>query len=73
MFDDYSTRYFEGSRSQRAELRRWHSFTGDEDPPASRRPDHGTSRAQVGWLERGLDSGDLGRCNTRPADSSAVR
>jgi hypothetical protein len=57
----------------RAELRRWHSYTGDEDPPASRRPDHGTSRAQVRWLERGLSKADLGRCNTWTAGSSTVR
>lgn len=61
------------SAQDRTQLRRWHSYTGDEDPPASRRPDHGTSRAQVRWLERGLDSGDLGRCNTWTAAGSAVR
>jgi uncharacterized protein len=57
----------------RYELRLWHSTTGDEDPPHDRAPDHGTSRAQIRWLFRGLDSGDLGRCNTWEAPSSAVR
>ena len=40
------------------------AYTGDEDPPAGRKPDHGTSAAQIRWLYRGLDSGDFGRCNT---------
>ena len=61
------------SRADRDELRRWHSFTGDEDPPDSRRPDHGTSAAQYRWLERGLDSQDFGRCNTWTAPRSAVK
>ena len=51
----------------------WHSYTGDEDPPSSRRPDHGSSAAQIRWLERGLDSQDFGRCNTWVARKSAVR
>jgi predicted metalloprotease len=56
-----------------AELKAWHSYTGDEDPPKSRRPDHGSSRAQWAWLERGLDSGDFGSCNTWTASASSVR
>ncbi|MCW2812064.1 MAG: metalloprotease-like protein [Friedmanniella sp.] len=59
--------------ADRAQLRVWHSYTGDEDPPAGRRPDHGTSAAQVRWLLRGLDSGDIGRCNTWSAGKAAVR
>jgi hypothetical protein len=55
------------------ELRMWHSYTGDEDPPASRRPDHGTSAAQIRWLNRGLDSQDFGRCITWSAPKSAVK
>jgi hypothetical protein len=61
------------SAADRDELRTWHSFTGDEDPPDSRRPDHGTSAAQIRWLVRGLDSQDFGRCNTWTAPRSAVR
>jgi hypothetical protein len=61
------------SPADRDELRRWHSFTGDEDPPDGRRPDHGTSAAQFRWLERGLDSQDFGRCNTWTAPRSAVK
>jgi uncharacterized protein len=57
----------------REELRMWHSYTGDEDPPSSRRPDHGSSAAQIRWLDRGLDSQDLGRCNTWSAPKSAVK
>ena len=60
------------SREDRAELRTWHSYTGDEDPPKDRKPDHGTSRAQFRWLERGLDSGDLGDCNTWTASGKSV-
>ena len=26
----------------RFQLRAWHGFTGDEDPPAKRKPDHGS-------------------------------
>ena len=55
------------------QLRVWHGYTGDEDPPASRKPDHGTSAAQIRWLDRGLDSGDLGRCNTWTASKKAVK
>lgn len=60
------------SAKDRAELKAWHSYTGDEDPPDDRKPDHGTSRAQFGWLERGLDSGDFGDCNTWTASTKSV-
>lgn len=60
------------SARDRRELRVWHGYTGDEDPPKGRRADHGTSRAQIRWLERGLDSGDLGRCNTWKAPARDV-
>ena len=60
------------SREDRAELKTWHSYTGDEDPPDDRKPDHGTSRAQFRWLERGLDSGDLADCNTWTASAKSV-
>ena len=60
-----------GSRDQR-EIRAWHSFTGDEDPPASRKADHGTSKAQVAWLEKGQAGGDFGRCNTWTASRSST-
>ena len=59
--------------TDREELRVWHGFTGDEDPPDSRKPDHGTSAAQIRWLTRGLDSQDFGRCNTWTARRSAVK
>ena len=61
------------SAADRAELRTWHGFTGDEDPPNSRDPDHGTSAAQLRWLVRGLDSQDFGRCNTWTAPRPAVK
>jgi uncharacterized protein len=57
----------------RDELRMWHSYTGDEDPPSSRKPDHGSSAAQIRWLNRGLDSQDFGRCNTWRARKSEVK
>ena len=57
----------------RYQLRIWHGFTGDEDPPSSRKPDHGSSVAQIRWLERGLYSGDFGRCNTWKAQRKSVR
>jgi predicted metalloprotease len=60
------------SAKDRAELKAWHSYTGDEDPPKSRKPDHGSSRAQWAWLERGLDSGDFGSCNTWTASARSV-
>ncbi len=57
----------------RYQLRSWHSYTGDEDPPTSRRPDHGSSAAQIRWLERGLDTADFSRCNTWKAKAKSVR
>lgn len=56
----------------RAELKAWHSYTGDEDPPKGRKPDHGSSKAQFAWLVRGLDSGDFGSCNTWTASAKSV-
>lgn len=61
------------SAKDRAELESWHSYTGDEDPPDDRKPDHGSSKAQWGWLERGLDSGDFGDCNTWSASAKSVK
>jgi predicted metalloprotease len=57
----------------RYQVRIWHGFTGDEDPPTSRKPDHGSSAAQIRWLERGLNTGDFGRCNTWKASRKSVR
>jgi predicted metalloprotease len=61
------------SSRDRSEIRAWHSYTGDEDPPSSRKPDHGTSKAQLRWLDRGLDGADFGRCNTWSASSKSVK
>lgn len=61
------------SERDRAQLRQWHAYTGDEDPPKSRVPDHGTSKAQITWLERGMDSGDFGTCNTWTASPKKVK
>ena len=61
------------SSNDRYQLRVWHTYTGDEDPPAGRKPDHGSSAAQIRWLNRGLDSGDLGRCNTWTASKKSVK
>jgi uncharacterized protein len=61
------------SDNDRYELRVWHSYTGDEDPPSGRRPDHGSSAAQIRWLTRGLDSADFGRCNTWKASKKSVK
>ena len=66
-------RSIELSAEDRDELRAWHGFTGDEDPPKSRKPDHGTSAAQIRWLVRGLESQDFGRCNTWTAPRSQVK
>ena len=60
------------TRKDRTELEAWHSYTGDEDPPKDRKPDHGSSKAQWGWLERGLDSGDFADCNTWTAKAKSV-
>jgi hypothetical protein len=61
------------SSRDRSEIRAWHGFTGDEDPPSSRNPDHGTSRAQLAWLNKGLDGADFGRCNTWSASGKSVK
>jgi uncharacterized protein len=61
------------SNNDRYQLRTWHTYTGDEDPPASRKPDHGSSAAQIRWLNRGLDSADFGRCNTWKASKKSVK
>jgi hypothetical protein len=61
------------SDNDRDQLRLWHSYTGDEDPPSRRKPDHGSSAAQIRWLNRGLDSADFGRCNTWKASKRSVR
>jgi uncharacterized protein len=61
------------SSGDRYELRIWHTYTGDEDPPTGRKPDHGSSAAQIRWLNRGLDSADFGRCNTWKAKKKSVR
>jgi uncharacterized protein len=61
------------SSSDRYQLRLWHAYTGDEDPPESRKPDHGSSAAQIRWLSRGLDSADFGRCNTWKAKKKSVK
>ena len=60
------------SAKDRTELKAWHSYTGDEDPPEDRKPDHGTSKAQFAWLERGLDSGDFASCNTWTASAKSI-
>ncbi len=61
------------SSDDRYQLEVWHSYTGDEDPPDRRSPDHGTSAAQVRWLERGLATRDLSRCSTWTAPAKTVR
>jgi predicted metalloprotease len=60
------------SDNDRYQLRIWHAYTGDEDPPSDRKPDHGSSAAQLRWLNRGLDSADFGRCNTWTAKKKSV-
>jgi uncharacterized protein len=59
--------------NDRYQLRIWHAYTGDEDPPKSRKPDHGSSSAQIRWLNRGLDSADFARCNTWTAKKKSVK
>jgi predicted metalloprotease len=54
------------------ELKAWHSYTGDEDPPKDRKPDHGSSKAQWSWLEVGLNSGNFADCNTWTASAKSV-
>jgi hypothetical protein len=61
------------SSNDRYQLRVWHTYTGDEDPPAGRKPDHGSSAAQIRWLSRGMESADLGRCNTWKASKKSVK
>jgi len=61
------------SENDRYQLRIWHGFTGDEDPPRSRKPDHGSSAAQIRWLNRGLEDRDFGRCNTWKASKASVK
>jgi uncharacterized protein len=61
------------SSDDRYQLRIWHTYTGDEDPPTGRKPDHGSSAAQIRWLNRGLDSADFGRCNTWKAKKKSVK
>ena len=61
------------SANDRYQMRIWHGFTGDEDPPSSRKPDHGSSAAQIRWLNRGLDDQDFGRCNTWKASKASVK
>ena len=73
VFLAHTSRSIRLSSRDRVELRAWHSYTGDEDPPSSRRPDHGSSRAQLAWLNRGLAGADLGRCNTWVASGKSVR
>jgi uncharacterized protein len=60
------------SSNDRYQLKIWHAYTGDEDPPRDRKPDHGSSAAQIRWLNRGLDSADFGRCNTWTAKKKSV-
>ena len=62
-----------GGEHDRTELREWHSYTGDEDPPSTRKPDHGTSKNQVAWLEKGMAGADFGKCNTWSASSKSVK
>jgi hypothetical protein len=66
-------RSLELSSNDRYQLRIWHTYTGDEDPPTSRKPDHGSSAAQIRWLNRGLESADFGRCNTWKANKKSVK
>ena len=61
------------SDNDRYQMRIWHGFTGDEDPPSSRKPDHGSSSAQIRWLNRGLEDRDFGRCNTWKASKASVK
>lgn len=72
VFLNAATKSLRVTATDRAQLQAWHGYTGDEDPPKGRRPDHGTSAAQNHWLRRGLDSGDFGRCNTWKAGKKAV-
>ncbi|GAB3744708.1 hypothetical protein GCM10028864_13190 [Microlunatus parietis] len=73
VFLSYASDSIDFSADDLYEIREWHSYTGDEDPPESRIADHGTSRAQIRWLERGYDSTDFGRCNTWKASTKSVK
>jgi uncharacterized protein len=73
IFFAVAARSLDLSSNDRYQLRIWHTYTGDEDPPTSRKPDHGTSAAQIRWLNRGLDSADFGRCNTWKAEKKSVK
>jgi predicted metalloprotease len=73
VFLSYAEDAIELDSSDLYEIREWHSYTGDEDPPSSRKPDHGSSSAQYRWLERGYESTDFGRCNTWKASDKSVR
>ena len=73
VFLAHNRRALDVSSRDRREIRAWHSFTGDEDPPSSRQPDHGTSKAQFAWLDKGLDGADFGRCNTWSASKKSVK
>jgi uncharacterized protein len=68
-----ATRSIRLSSHDRYQLRVWHTYTGDEDPPAGRKPDHGSSAAQIRWLSRGMNSADFGRCNTWKASKKSVK
>lgn len=57
----------------RRQILEWHSYTGDEDPPADRKPDHGTSQAQYDWLVWGLEGGNFADCNTWAAPTKEVK
>lgn len=73
VFLSYASDAIDFSSNDLAEIREWHSYTGDEDPPESRKPDHGTSKAQIRWLLRGYESTDFGRCNTWKASKKSVK
>ena len=73
VFLNRASRSVKLSTYDRSQLRTWHGYTGDEDPPSHRLPDHGTSAAQNRWLQRGLDSADFGRCNTWKAARKLVK
>ena len=73
VFLSHNRKALDLSSRDRREIRAWHSYTGDEDPPSSRKPDHGTSKAQLSWLDKGLDGADFGRCNTWSASTKSVK
>lgn len=73
VFLSYASKAIDFSDDDLYEIEEWHSYTGDEDPPGSRKPDHGSSKAQYRWLERGYESTDFGRCNTWKASKKSVK